>query len=90
MSNSKIKLTKDQIDLLFMDTTIKTDKEDQYFYLPFWFKKEKDKYFTILSFKKLPKDLIEEIDKIKNATSKERKLFFKKLPYYESIKKYIK
>lgn len=57
-SKTKIKLTKEQQEFLCTaGTVVFTEKGNEYFNIPFWYKKEKDGLFTQFLPGKLPKDL---------------------------------
>jgi hypothetical protein len=59
------KLSKDQFDFLNMGTQVNT-VNNEYYYLPFWFKKIDDKgNFEVLRFEKLPSDLIEMLNEFR-------------------------
>ncbi len=51
----KIKITKEQLDLLNIGNVINTN-EEKWYYMPFWFKQSGDD-FEIISFEKLPKEI---------------------------------
>lgn len=64
----KKNLTKEQKELLDMGTKIILSNGDTYRYLPFWFKEtEGDVFQEIINFEKLPKDLIDELNKIREG-----------------------
>ena len=61
----KIKLTKEQIELLSIGSRIVTSEGD-YSNLPYWFKKRNDGFFDAFLFDKLQEDLITAIKNERN------------------------
>ena len=59
----KIKITKEQQDLLNTGSVVITPEDETYLYLPFWYKKTEDEdLFEIISPEKLPEDLVKAIN----------------------------
>ena len=58
---TKIKLTKEQIDIFEMGTVIHFPDNIQYMYFPFWIKKENGE-FELINPEKLPKELKEWLE----------------------------
>ena len=58
----KVKLTKEQQELLNTFSTVLRNSDTTYMYMPYWFKStDEANVFEILTFEKLPKDLIQMI-----------------------------
>lgn len=61
----KVKLTKDQIDLLRNSGTV-IDSTDEYIHLPFWFvSTDEEDVFDMIRFEKLPSEVVEIINDIR-------------------------
>lgn len=56
----KIKLTEEQVNLLKRGTIVTVKSGTEYFYLPYWYKKEGD-FYEEMSFDYIPKELSEHI-----------------------------
>ena len=55
----KVKITKEQQELLNTGTIVSTPENVAYYYLPFWYKKTEDEdVFEIIPLGKLPDDLV--------------------------------
>lgn len=59
---NKIKLTKEQLDLFFNYSNIISTSNEEWFNIPFWFKRIDEDTFELFSRNELPKELLETIN----------------------------